>query len=149
MDILELVKKYLGQAMVMQLATVNQGQPWICTVHYAFDDDFNMYWVSLTSRRHSADLAKDPSAAVAVVVKAPEHPVIGIQMSGKAGLVDDDEEIKKAAALYAARHQSKKEFVDGVLSKQAPFRLYRFKPDSGALFDEVDFPDNPRQEWKP
>ena len=146
-DLQNLVKMYLEGRYIMQLATVGGGSPWICTVHYAADQDFNIYWVSLINRRHSVDIAQNASAAVAVVVKAPEHPVIGIQMTGEAGVVEEEEEIKRAIGLYAKRHQAKQDFVDGVLSRSAPFRLYRFKPTEGVLFDEVDFPDNPRQVW--
>lgn len=146
----ELAKQYIQERMVMQLATINgAGQPWLCTVHYVTGTDFSMYWVSLDSRRHSQDIAQNPKAAVAVVVKAPEHPVVGIQMEGKAEKIEDKSAITKAMRLYSSRHHLPPEIYEMANSEKGPARVYKFTPRMIVLFSEVDFPDNPRQAWNP
>lgn len=36
-----------------------------------------------------------------------------------------------------------------LLSGEDPHKLYQIKPELFVLFDEINFPDNPRQEWRP
>lgn len=144
MDTKMLVLEYLPTREVMQLATVSAGQPWLCTVHFAHDDQLNMYWISLPSRRHSLELAADSRVAVAVVVKQ-DLPVIGIQAEGSAEAVTDPDVVKKIMDVYIAKHGTGAEFYDKFVAGTNVGKLYKFTPSSAVLFDEVNFPGNGRQ----
>jgi uncharacterized protein YhbP (UPF0306 family) len=144
----ELVKKYLQQKQVMQLATVKDGQPWVCNLHFVADENNVLYWISKDHRRHSQEVNLDSKAAVAIAIKEPEHPVIGIQIEGDAMSVTDKQEIKAALELFSSRQKLSKEFYDGMLSGTAPESLYKFVPRITVLFDEENFPNDPRQEVK-
>ena len=149
MDAAGLVKKYLGEKQVMQLATVKDGQPWVCNLHFVPSEAGILYWVSKTHRRHSQDIENDSKAAAAIAVKGPEHPVIGIQIEGKATVVTDKKEIEKAMKLYDSRYKVSKEFYNAVLDGSASEIFYKITPTLIVLFDEENFPDDPRQEWHP
>src|SRR4051812_25802508 len=125
METAELIKKYLEDGRLMQIATVNGGQPWICSVYYVVDESQNLYWLSLPSRRHSQDIAKDNRVAIAVAIKR-DQPVIGIQVEGTAATVTDHEIIKRVMQLYTKRYNSGQDFYDNFVSGKNQHILYKF-----------------------
>lgn len=142
-----LIKKYLGQGRVMQIATVDGGNPWICTVYFVADDDQNLYWLSLPDRRHSQEIARHSRVAIAIPVKV-EQPVIGLQAEGTASVVTDTRRIADVMRLYAGRYNSGKDFLDNFIAGKNQHVLYQFTPESISLFDEVTFGDGKRRDWQ-
>ncbi len=142
---LELIRRYLPHGRIMQLATVQDGQPWVCTVYYVEDDDLNLYWLSLPTRRHSQEIAKHNKVAVTVPLKF-DKPTIGIQAEGDAEAVADKELIAEVMQRYVQRHDAGRQFYERFIAGENQHVLFKFTPKSYVLFDEVDFPDNGRQE---
>ena len=146
MDAIEIIKQHLSDRHAMQLATVASGKPWICTVYYLADEDFNLYWASLPSRRHSQEIANDPSVAAAIVCHSEKgKPVAGLQIEGTASLLDSPDAIRPIAELYAAKFDRDQAWVNDFSRLRTEHRLYRLRPDNYVLFDEVNFKANPRQ----
>ncbi len=147
----ELIRKYLQQGRVMQLATVKDGQPWCCNVHYVFDEQLNLYWASLPTRRHSQEIRDHSKVAAAIAIK-PQQPVIGMQIEGIAEQLTNSADIEKAAKIYYERYKSDADFftnfVEDFVSGVRLHKFYRIAPKAIVLFDEVDFPQSPRQEFK-
>lgn len=143
-----LIRQYLAKVQVMQLATVKDGQPWCCNVHYAFDDELNLYWVSTPARRHSQEIASNAKVAAAIMLK-PDNPVIGVQIEGVAIQLADRAELEKAVRVYDDRYHHDPEFFDDYVAGKREHKVYRLTPRSIVLFSEVDFPGDPRQEWNP
>ena len=145
-----LIREYItnAQTRMMQLATTSNGQPWICTVYYAVDDNLDIYWISMPSRRHSQEIAKNSKVAVAFAYnQQPPLPYVrGVQVEGEATLLSGDE-AKHGADLYAKQLNSDAKWIAAVLDGSDPHRIYRMKPTSFVLFDSQNFPDNSRQEW--
>lgn len=140
----KLIDDYLKDAKVMQFATSVDGQPWICTVNYIPDLNWNLYWMSMRTRRHSVELKSNSKASVAIV----KDPNIkrGLQMEGLAYELEKDE-LVKAHQLYGERYGQKDERLKEAQSNEPNIRTYYvFRPSAIVLFDEVNFPDNPRQE---
>jgi uncharacterized protein YhbP (UPF0306 family) len=100
MEVPDLVKKYLPQKQVMQLATTGGDQPWICNLHYISDDSLNLYWLSKNDRRHSLEIIKNPKVAATVAIKFPEHPVVAVSVEGDAAELTHKEELKRVMILY-------------------------------------------------
>lgn len=146
-EVERLVKDYLQQGRMMQVATVRDGQPWICTVYFVADAQENFYWLSLPERRHSKEIANHSKVAVAVPIKF-DMPVIGIQAEGRAEVVSDHNEIASAMKLYTEKYESGKKFYDNFVAGKNQHVLYRFSPKAIVLFDEVTYPEAPtRKEW--
>jgi len=146
----ELIKQYLGQVNIMQLATAVNDQPWACTVHYYADEDFNLYWVSKLEREHSQDIRENPKVAAAIVVheNTPEEPyVIGISVEGTAEMLDDKVG-REVVEGYVDKH-GKDSSMSDIASGNNPHKFYRLKPSRIVLFDSKNLPDSPRQEWRP
>ena len=150
MTVESLVRAYLPSINIMQLATVVDKKPYLCTVHYYSDEDLNFYWCSLSSRRHSEEISQNSSVAAYIMVheNTPEEDyVTGITILGTAKLLEEGQIDRKIVEAYANKHNDSDEFVEKVVKGESPFRLYRLKPNKIILFDNKNFPDNPRQEW--
>jgi uncharacterized protein YhbP (UPF0306 family) len=144
-DFKALVSDYLQEAETMQLATVGEsGQPWICTVYFAADEHGAMYWTSLRNRRHSEQVRAHAKVAVAVV----KEPLVkrALQMEGKAYELSGDA-AREADRVYSARHGHSPKRLEYALSgvEDDP-AYYVFRPTKVVLFDEINFPDEPRKE---
>lgn len=148
MEVSELVKKYLREGLVMQLATVRGDQPWVCSVYYVSDDQLNIYWLSLPTRRHSQEISTHNKAAITIAVKF-DQPVIGLQAEGLVGVVTDPEQIAKLMKLYIKRYNAGQDFYDNFILDKNKHLMYRFKPKKFILFDELNSPKNSSQDWEP
>ncbi len=144
----QLSKQYLQEARLMQLATVSAKGPWICTVYYVVDDQYNFYWLSKPSRRHSREVAEHAGVAVAVAVK-PDKPVIGIQAEGRAAIVRDAAVVRSVMDRYIEKYADGRDFYDNFVAGTNQHELYTFSPERLVLFDEVNFPGGVGQELIP
>lgn len=148
MDLRRLTRDYLKSAYQMQVATCGNGQPWICSVYFVFDKDLNLYWISKPDRRHSKEIRENEKVAGAIVLQhTPGEKVRGLQFEGVAQeLKGFDAEI--GVKLYAERYKLDEERVKALLDGSDGHLCYRIQPKLFVLFDEVNFPDDPRQEFK-
>lgn len=97
MDIEKVIREYLPTIVHMSLATSDGTRPWVCEVHFAYDEDLNLYYRSLTSRRHSQEIAKNSRVAGNIVVQhALNEPGRGVYFEGVATLLESGEELQKA-----------------------------------------------------
>lgn len=142
----DLIKQYLTDNKHMQLATVRDGQPWICTVYFAVDDDFNLYWMSARERQHSVEITNDSKVAITVVRDTERKQAL--QIVGNAYEVSDDE-LEQAHELYQGKFGAKDYNLDEIRQHNPTGRAYWvFKPTQISLWDEVNFPDAPKQQYK-
>lgn len=56
------IKDFLKQNGVLTLATFDT-EPWVCTLYYGCDDDFNLYLVTDPDSVHGKMIAKNPRVA--------------------------------------------------------------------------------------
>lgn len=147
MSLKKLIENYLKEALLMQLATSLNNQPWVCNVWFTSDEGLNIYWFSSTTRRHSKEVLKNPKIAGAIALpQSPKDPPRGLQFQGIAKLLTKQTDIEKATTLFEERIFSKKQIRELMVHKNKPHRFYKIKPNQFVLFDSVNFPDNSRQE---
>ena len=148
-----IIVDYLKEAKLMQIATSENDKPWIATVWYVHDEKLNFYFISRRSRRHSLELKKNPNVAGTIVkphTKGSGEKVVGLQFEGTShDLTDEPNEIKKADRLYhekysLAEHIPLKQLTD----PKWIATYYVVHPKVFVLWDEINFQDNPRQEFK-
>lgn len=143
----EILKQFLADNKLMQLATVGEDGPWICNVYFVADEQNNLYWTSARSRQHSKEITKNSKVA-ATVVHDSEHKR-AVQISGQASEVafDDVERVNK---LYGDKFGDKPSRLQEVLANTPEGRAYWvLKPQVISLWDEVNFPDTPKQLVQP
>ncbi len=152
MDLQKLIKAYLKEAKLMQIATTKGNKPWVATVWFASDNNFNLYFISRHNRRHSLEVAKNPHVAGAIVKphKTLGDKTRGLQFEGVCHEVKGKEVIK-GYLLLATRFPRVTKFIlspKEIIEKKTDHLLYKVSPSSIVLFDEVNFPDDSRQELK-
>lgn len=142
----DLIKEYLDSKKDMQLATVSNGKPWICTVYFVYDEEFNLFWTSGRSRQHSIEIMSDYSAAITIVKDTEKKQAL--QISGKAYEVADDD-LERVHKLYQERYGKKDYDLEEMKKHDSEGRAYWvFKPDAISLWDEVNYPDSPKQKYE-
>jgi len=104
-EIQQAIKDYLPQIIHMSAASVGEnGKPWAWEVHYAFDDDLNLYWVSVMGARHSQEVAKNANIAGTIVVQhQPDQAPRGVSFEGTVEIVADVTEDHSAFKVFTAR----------------------------------------------
>lgn len=151
MDLKKLISEYFESAQLLQIITSVNDQPWGATVYFAYDESLNIYWISRTDRRHSKEIMQNQKVA-GVVVKYHTYSekVRGVQLEGVAEELMG-EEADKCMMIYEKRFNVPRARVLNISGEVYQERkvLYRLKPSYIVLFDEVNFPENPRQEYRP
>lgn len=144
MDLHELLAEYLQKNKLMQLATVEEGRPWICNLYFVANDFYDIYWTSARMRRHSKEIVADSRVAATIVHDADLKQAL--QITGEAYEVSIDE-CEKINKLYGDKFGDKPSRLEEVLADTPDGRAYWvLKPKTIALWDEVNFPDSPKQE---
>lgn len=143
MNLNEVAKQYFSDNKHMQLATVSNGQPWVCTVYFVADENFNLYWTSSRSRQHSLEILKDATSAVTVVRDTERKQAL--QITGQSFEVDIDE-LERVHELYQSKFGTKDYSLEEMKQRTPDGRSYWvFKPTKLSFWDEVNFPDSPKQ----
>lgn len=97
MDIEAIIRENIDKTVHMSLATSKDGKPWVCEVHFGYDDQLNLYWQSLKNRRHSQEIAENSNVAGNIVDKHEVgQPVVGIYFEGTAKLLAAGDEQNEA-----------------------------------------------------
>ncbi len=92
MHIEQVVRTYIDKTFHMSLATTAGDTPWICEVHFAYDDNLNLYFRSLRSRRHSQEVAVNSRVAGNIIDKyGLGDAAVGVYFEGDATLLKSDQ----------------------------------------------------------
>ena len=104
MDIEKIIREYLPQVIHMSLATSRDDTPWVTEVHFAYDENLNLYFRSLPSRRHSQEIANNPKVAGNIIKQHRlEDALEGVYFEGTARKLDAGAEQDVAAKCIMAR----------------------------------------------
>ncbi len=145
----DLIDEYLKDAKLMQIATSRDNQPWACSVYFAYDKEFHLYWISKPTRRHSKEIHENEKVAGTIVLShTPGDKVRGIQFQGVAKELDDKVGKIECMHYYAKRYGMDSDRVEDIIENRDGHSCYQITPKLFVLFDEVNFPDDPRQEYK-
>jgi hypothetical protein len=123
---LDAIFRLLRSQSTLALSTVgDDGAPHTTPLFYLAEPEFQLFWFSSPSSRHSRNLAKDGRAAVAVYRSTEDwRKICGVQMQGKAEKILDRTLRRRITHDYSMR------FGLGSLFRVAMARnaLYLFRP---------------------
>jgi uncharacterized protein YhbP (UPF0306 family) len=104
MDVEKVIREYIDKSLHLSLATCIGNKPWVCEVHFVYDEDLNLYFRSLPSRRHSQEIAQNSNVA-GNIVKQHERgePPHAIYFEGTAECLTDDVERQRLFAIFQQR----------------------------------------------
>ena len=104
MDLEKIIREYIDHSIHMSLGTTNGSEPWVCEVHFVYDNELNLYFRSLRSRRHSQDIESNPKVAGNIVkqhdIGEPGH---GVYFEGTAVIVTSDKDRQRLFPLFEQR----------------------------------------------
>ena len=140
----------VAAAPLMQVATVDpHGFPALCHVWYRpdFTPD-RLCFLSREDREHVLNLRHDPRVAASIALRVPDglgERVRGVTLSGLAREIPEDELPAAATAFVARWPRAADALRPGTAVTGPRSRLYEIAVVRWVLFDEVNFPAQPRQ----
>lgn len=104
-------KKIIAENIYMTIASAtSDGKPWISPVFFAYDDKYNLYWVSYKDARHSTLVRNNPQVAIVIFnSQAPEGEGDGVYFEAKVEEIDARDQILLAMDILSKR-VTKEEF---------------------------------------
>ena len=139
MDVEQTIREYLPQVMHMSLATVSASRPWVCEVHFAYDDALNLYFRSQTSRRHSQEIAANANVAgnMAVQCGVGEFCKGVVDFEGTAKLLAPGPEQDKAYACISKRLGLGEKILEEA-GREDGAKFYQITVTNWAVFGKFD-----------
>ena len=131
------VREYIEPLLHLSLGTSSGDVPWVCEVHFAYDDDLNLYFRSLTSRRHSQEIAANPRVAGNIVrtFAVGERPQ-GVYFEGRAEMMGEGDDRTKALNLLKERLQIPKD-IHSEAKDAAGHQVYKIKVNKWYVFGQI------------
>jgi general stress protein 26 len=129
--LVRVARRLMSVSSLFALATVSAGgRAHISHMYFAWNDRFEIFWISDPDSLHSRNLAARPTAAATVYDSRQTwgRPDRGIQLHGAAGVARGSE----GARAYASRFRD----FD---PEGNDLPLFRFRPRTVKLFDEREF----------
>ncbi|MEK7621421.1 MAG: pyridoxamine 5'-phosphate oxidase family protein [Patescibacteria group bacterium] len=106
-EIEKVIRQYISPLLHLSLATVQNNTPWVCELHFAYDDDLNLYFRSRKSRRHSQELVSNPNVAGNIMKEhGPNDDATGVYFEGTAKLLEPGDEQNVAFQCIKDRLQA-------------------------------------------
>ncbi len=139
MDIEKVIREYLPQIVHMSLGTSKDNKPWVCEVHFAYDDELNLYFRSNLSRRHSQEIAANPNVAGDIVRqhKLDEYPK-GVYFEGTAKLLAPGTEQDKAAeCIQKVLEENSDDILEQAKNPDGP-QFYKITVSNWYVFGKLD-----------
>ncbi len=74
--------------------------------------------------------------------------MVGVQAEGTAGIITEHTHIQEIMKLYVAKYDAGKDFYNNFRAGKNKHVLYCMTPKKFVLFDELNFPDDGRREYR-
>jgi len=134
-EIEAVIREYIPQIIHLSLATVKDGRPWVCEVHFAYDDGLNLYFGSSANSRHAQELIANPHVAGNIVTQHHKNQKVRcVDFEGTARMLDAKQAEAVAFPVYTERFGAAKNLLDEI-RKDGHMRFFKISVDSFYLFD--------------
>ncbi len=135
-DAADRIAEFLDDHHVMSLATTGADGPHAANVFYA-RAGLTLFWVSDAGSRHSIELEANARVAGTIAKDYSDFPEIrGLQMSGRAGRINDESDRTRARQLLETRYPFLKQSASGEMrDAYERAQVYRFDIDRFVLTD--------------
>lgn len=129
------IRGYIPQIIHMSLATVQDNMPWVCEVHFVYDDDLNLYFVSSAKTRHAQEIAKNPHVAGNIVTQHhKDQKVRCVDFEGVAETLNGADAEKTAYQAYKERFGESEGLLNEI-RKDGDTRFFKIRVKDFFLFD--------------
>lgn len=133
-EIESIIREYIDQIIHLSLATVKDNKPWVCEVHFSYDNDLNLYFVSSKNTRHATELINNPFIAGNIVTQHFKNQKVRcVDFEGTAAMLEG-EAAEEAYAAYVKRY-GKSEGLLNEIRKDGDTRFFKIAVSDFFLFD--------------
>jgi len=134
-EIEQIIREYIPQIIHMSLATVRDNKPWVCEVHFVYDDELNLYFGSSTKTRHAQEITDNPRVAGNIATQHHKNQKVRcVDFEGTARVLTSDEAEKTAFVAYEQRY-GKSEGLLNEIRKDGDFKFFKINVENFYLFD--------------
>jgi uncharacterized protein YhbP (UPF0306 family) len=139
-DIEKAIRDYLPEVIHMSLSTSINNMPWTSEVHYAFDNDLNLYFISKSSTRHGFEIMANPNVS-GTVVKQHElgQKPKGVYFEGTAEALSEINEQGIAYQTYNKRFKTDWPWIDKETKLPDGHRIYKIIISEYYVFDKEKY----------
>jgi uncharacterized protein YhbP (UPF0306 family) len=137
-EVEKIIRGYIPQVVHMSLATCSNNRPWVCEVHFAYDDALNLYFISSKNRRHSQEIELVPFVAGNIVTQHHKNQKVrGVYFEGQAARVENVSKKHSGYLAYVAHLGARDGMLDEI-SKDGDASLYKITVENYYLFDSYE-----------
>lgn len=134
MDNTEIAKKIIAENIYLSIATMST-KPWIASIRYQVDDDYNFFFASKKDTRHVADILQYAFTACSIFDSHQEDGTgQGIQMEGVTTLLEGDKLEDAVKKIWPDDIEGKLQNFSG----ESIYRLFTFHPEHVFILDPKD-----------
>ena len=146
MDIEQKIREYLKGVVHLSLATSKDNHPWVCEVHFACDEELNIYFRSKPERRHSIEISQNPCVAGNIVEQHDlNQKPRGVYFEGTAEKLIDVDETHPAYIAISQRLGKDPEIIEEARTEKG-HKFYKISVKKFALFDSRE--STPSQKYE-
>lgn len=141
-DVEKVIREYLPQTVHLSLGTSSNNVPWVCEVHFAYDENLNLYFRSLSARRHSQEISNNPKVAGNIVVqhKLEDH-VLGVYFEGVAERLEKGDEQNLAFKCINERLKTGDDILEEA-ARNDGHQFYKITVENYYVFGRFDQPSS-------
>lgn len=134
-DVEKTIREYLPNVIHMSLATSRDNTPWMCEVHFVFDENLNLYFRSRASTRHCEEI-KDNEKVAGNIVKqhAKTDKPRGVYFEGKGEVLAAVDENSPAYLLYNERFGTNSSILEEAKTEHG-HKFYKITVSKFYLYD--------------
>jgi len=107
----EKARRIIADNIYLTLATCDlRNKPWAAPLYYAYDSDYNFYFVSAKDSLHATHIAENPAVGIAIYNSSiPAGQCDGVQIDGMAHVAGVTDLPKALGVYFNRRYRDSKE----------------------------------------
>src|SRR3989338_9348868 len=138
------LKEALERTDFMALSTLGKDGSWTNPVYFSYDENMNLYFKSMPTSKHMKNITENPNVSIAIFSTnwLPEDDVVGIQLTGKAVILNSKNDVEKATKYHYGRSQPETDYkkkIEEHLGKEVYWNFVKVIPNEMWLFDTRHF----------
>lgn len=143
MNDVETAREIIADNIHAVLATTSlDGSPWISPVFFAYDTDYNIYWVSNKDSLHSKLLEENPRVAIVIFdSRPPEGEGDAVYIKADVTVLSEVSDIEQGIELFNQRAKKEKFRIKNISNVigEGMWRIYKATPQEITKLTDGEF----------